>query len=274
MNLSERIKLLRLQQNDSQLQLSKKINASVSSIRGWETGQRIPSASAIISLSKAFNVSSDYLLGIDRDFLNTKKDNTVLSHDETTLLSRYRALDMYGRNVVRTVCRLEKQRVDSKPAHETPKEVSFNKNRERNKYIPLYTTPSAAGFSAPLDGDEYEMIPMDKDVPSEADFAVRIQGDSMFPYISDGDIVYVKRDNELSIGDVGIFSIDGAMYCKQYYVDSKGNLTLVSANPECSSTNVYIDAESSSSVRFYGKVILKERIGLPDYFLDIIRSDI
>ena len=33
-----------------------------------------------------------------------------------------------------------------------------------------------------------------EDVPQGAEFAVRIQGDSMSPYIRDGSVVYVNRD--------------------------------------------------------------------------------
>mgnify|MGYP000706428936 CR=1 FL=1 len=78
------------------------------------------------------------------------------------------------------------------------------------------------------------MILVDSSVPEEADYAVYIQGNSMYPYIHDGDMVYVKKDAELSVGDVGIFCVDGAMYCKQYYLDDNNNLVLVSANPESS----------------------------------------
>ena len=110
------------------------------------------------------------------------------------------------------------------------------------------------------------MILVDDSVPYDADFAVGIQGNSMLPYIHDGDTVYVKRDCDLRIGDVGIFCVDGAMFCKQYYIDEGRNLTLVSANPRLRHTNVHISADSGSSVQCYGKVLLDQRITLPDYF--------
>lgn len=87
----------------------------------------------------------------------------------------------------------------------------------------------------------------------------------MYPYIQDGDTVYVKKDCELSIGDVGIFCVDGAMYCKQYYIDKDKNLTIVSVNPRLRNTNIHIGADSEASVRCYGKVLLDCQIELPDY---------
>ena len=118
-------------------------------------------------------------------------------------------------------------------------------------------------------GTEYiYMISADyDDVPANADFAVRIHGSSMEPYIRDGDTIYVERTSELNVGDVGIFSIDGSMYCKLYYIDSSGNMTLVSANPDYAESNVFVSAESNISVECCGRVILSAPIPMPDYFL-------
>ena len=116
-----------------------------------------------------------------------------------------------------------------------------------------------------LDGDDFEMILVDSSIPDDADFAVKIQGNSMYPYIKDGDTVYVKKCTEISIGDVGIFCVDGAVYCKQYYIDNNRNLTLVSANPDLKYTNIFTGSDSSSDVRCYGKVILGYQIELPKY---------
>ncbi|MCM1546020.1 MAG: helix-turn-helix domain-containing protein [Clostridiales bacterium] len=62
---SERLKELRCEHNLSQAQLAKETGLSKSAIAFWEVGARIPSAQAIIILSKFFGVSSDYLLGLD-----------------------------------------------------------------------------------------------------------------------------------------------------------------------------------------------------------------
>ena len=59
---------------------------------------------------------------------------------------------------------------------------------------------------------------------------MRIQGDSMEPYIHDGGVVYVNHD-PLQNGDVGIFCVDGDMVCKQYYRDPLGNGVSVQPEP-------------------------------------------
>lgn len=259
MKFNERLKGLRAQASLTQGQLSKLLGVSVMTIRNWESGAKQPSMQAIIALSDALRISSDTLLGLKQD---TEWNKIPVSKAEVTLLSNYRLLDKPGKQLVNAVCSMEKARVEAEQSKNPP--VPFRPTR----YIPKYATPSAAGYSVPLDGDDFEMVLVDDSVPEAADFAVTIQGSSMAPYIHDGDTVYVKKTNDLEVGDVGIFSVDGAMYCKQYYMDEKRNLILVSANPRLKHTNVYVGAESGSEVRCYGKVILGYRLELPDYLFE------
>lgn len=264
MEIHNRIKGLRLQHSMTQKEFASALGVSTVSIQCWENGSKNPSMSAIIAIAATFQVTTDYLLGIVK---NPDYDASLISSAEQKLLNDYRSLDHFGKKAVETICSLEKSRILSELTSD--KIVNFSKyNQTPNRYIPRYTTPSAAGSSVPLDGDDFEMILVDDSVPKDADFAVGIQGNSMLPYIHDGDTVYVKRDCDLKIGDVGIFCVDGAMFCKQYYVDERRNLTLLSANPKLRHTNVYISADSGSSVQCYGKVLLNKKIALPEYFLE------
>lgn len=262
MEVHDRIKGLRIHRAMTQKDFSNALGVSVVSIQNWENGNKKPSMSAIVSIAKFFGVTTDYLLGIAP---NKEADFSLLSQTEQKLLSDYRSLDKYGKNAVIAICAVEKNRMVSEKRQENIVDITI-KESAPSRYIPRYTTPSAAGSSVPLDGDDFEMILVDDSVPYNADFAVGIQGNSMLPYIHDGDTVYVKRDCELNIGDVGIFCVDGAMYCKQYFIDKERNLTLVSANPRLKHTNVYVGADSGASVQCYGKVLLGFRVQLPDYF--------
>lgn len=64
-NISKRIYELRKENGLSQQALAKKINVTQKSIDFWEKGINEPKASYIISLAKFFQVSSDYLLGLE-----------------------------------------------------------------------------------------------------------------------------------------------------------------------------------------------------------------
>ena len=111
-------------------------------------------------------------------------------------------------------------------------------------------------------GDDYEDYEVSGD--SKADFAVRIDGDSMEPYIKDGSVALCKRGAIIHDGDVGLFFVDGDMKCKQYCQDSEGNVYLFSANRERSDADVHISATSGITLLCFGKVLLDKSIPLPE----------
>ena len=123
------------------------------------------------------------------------------------------------------------------------------------RVIPLYRTPAAAGYAAPVFGEDFDYLQVTDGVPQAAEFAVRIQGDSMVPYIPDGSVVYVNRD-PLKAGDVGIFCVDGDIFCKQYYKDPAGTVYLFSLNRARADADVVLTAGSGRTLACFGRVIL------------------
>ena len=61
----EKLKYLRKEANIGQNQLAETLKISNASISYWETGKQLPSAEAVYKLAVFFNISADYLLGID-----------------------------------------------------------------------------------------------------------------------------------------------------------------------------------------------------------------
>ena len=64
MNIGNKIKTLREKKGLTQLELSKDLNVVRQTVAQWENQERDLKTGAIISLSKYFNVSADYLLGL------------------------------------------------------------------------------------------------------------------------------------------------------------------------------------------------------------------
>lgn len=62
----DNLKLLRQEQNIGQVELAKQLGVSKGIISLWENGLREPNMSSLISLSKFFNVSIDYLVGLEK----------------------------------------------------------------------------------------------------------------------------------------------------------------------------------------------------------------
>ena len=172
------------------------------------------------------------------------------SPEEWALLGRYRALDAHGRELTDRVMDCELGRI--RTAQEAAQTVG--------RIIPLYLTPAAAGYASPALGDDYE----DYSVPGDcsADFAVKIDGDSMEPLIHDGGIALVQR-TPIENGDVGLFFVDGDMKCKQYCRDNFGNVYLFSLNRARADADVTVSASSGVTLCCFGKVLLAHRPPLP-----------
>ena len=134
--------------------------------------------------------------------------------------------------------------------------------QEGLRMIPLYRTVSAAGYPTPEFGTDFDYIPVQGEVPSNADFAVRIQGDTMEPYLMDDAIAYVNRD-PMTEGDVGIFRVNGQMVCRQYDKDQAGTVYLFALNRAKKERDLALAAEERTKLSWYGRVILNFRPELP-----------
>lgn len=67
-DFGNRLKTLRLRENMSQAQLAQKLDLTKSVISAYETGIRLPSYDVLIHISKIFNVTTDYLLGVEKKY--------------------------------------------------------------------------------------------------------------------------------------------------------------------------------------------------------------
>ncbi|MGM9522365.1 MAG: helix-turn-helix domain-containing protein [Oscillospiraceae bacterium] len=115
--------------------------------------------------------------------------------------------------------------------------------------IPLYDLPVSAGTGQLLDSDSYELIEIDETVPLSATFAVRISGDSMTPRYIDKQVIYVRPQQTLEPGEIGIFLLNGDAYCKQLSRD--GGAALISLNKKYPP----IEISEYDEMRIIGKVV-------------------
>lgn len=277
MSFSDTLKRVREDSHVSMRKLASMIGVTPSTISFWESGRMGPSIDSVREICKALCVSADVML----ELTDLPEDGvSALSSEEREYILTFRDLDSYGRDVVMSVCRHEAARTRSQAgADPDVKERSASvkpRNKRKGKkekqivqqggrYIPYYDSPAAAGVSSPVGDAEIKTIRVDDGAPSGADFAVRISGDSMEPVIHNGDIVYVKRTNDLKIKDIGIFSVNGETLCKMYYRSGMGDVTLLSINPERESANVTIAADSTNTLTCLG-LVLGVKSEPPEYF--------
>lgn len=74
-NFSTKLKELRLETGLSQAQLAKKIDQAQSTYCYWETGKQEPTLSAIKKLCLFFDVTADYLIGLED--ISQKEKNKI-----------------------------------------------------------------------------------------------------------------------------------------------------------------------------------------------------
>lgn len=82
-DLGSVLKKLRLKENMTQAQLAQKLGLTKSVISAYETGLRLPSYDILIHIAKIFNVSTDYLLGLEN---KREIDLSGLTENEITAL--------------------------------------------------------------------------------------------------------------------------------------------------------------------------------------------
>ncbi len=98
----------------------------------------------------------------------------------------------------------------------------------RRRSIGLYDMPVSAGVGEFLsDSQRTDIVIPDDPRTSEADYALRISGDSMEPKYHSGDILLIQTTESVEEGELGIFVLDGSGYFKKYDGDH-----LISLNPQ------------------------------------------
>lgn len=193
------------------------------------------------------------------DFTNMRpveKKAPSYSDGAIKLAKDYDTLDRWGKQALRELADTEIARMEDESRFlvETTLEPE-------PKIIPLYLTPAAAGYASPVFGEDYEDYTLTPDNPQGADFAVRLQGDSMEPYFPDGEVVFCNR-NPLADGDIGVFVVDGTAVCKQYHKEG-GVVYLFSLNRKRADVDVVLLPSGGQTLVCQGRVITKRRYPLP-----------
>ncbi len=169
-----------------------------------------PRLSVALAIAKALDCPLSALTGAS--------DSATMPADECRILGKYRRLDESGRELTELIMDRELARAEKEAKKE--KEIPEMEAAEEMRIItlPLYMLPVSAGTGTWLDDSGYcETIDVRATkVSLGADFALRVSGHSMEPKFSDGDILLVKRQSEVAIGELGIFVADGEGYFKRY----------------------------------------------------------
>lgn len=236
----------------------------------------------VIKICSLLNININDFTGCEST-TQTKQDYT---DNEKEHLKKYQLIGEHGREVIDTILDLEykhyeqaKTAKEKKLAEEkTKKQTAIAKKEETQKAayqaaamrklpdnvvmldgydeepedmitLPLYDTGASAGTGVFLDSNTYDMIAIQDDYATRrANFAVWVTGDSMEPRFSNGDLVLVRTQPAVDIGEIGIFVLNGEGYIKKLGKDK-----LVSLNPAYAD----IEFDEDDDVCCKGKVLRK-----------------
>ena len=249
----ERIKKLKSQKKMTNSMLSERTGIPLGTLSkvlaGMSDALKLP---LVVSLAEALDTTVEYIAtGVSPD-----GKSYVLNEQEESLITGYRRLDPFARSMVDTVLAKELERggdaaetaeesaaaTDTESAEE-PIETGRKARILENPWlfrsapanpaesemhrIRFFDTPVSAGVGEHLEGQDmkYISVPAEDD-PNGADFALRVNGDSMEPRFQNGDVVLVQEVESIQRGQIGVFVLDGAGYIKVY-----NDTMLLSINP-------------------------------------------
>lgn len=214
-----------------------------------------PRYSTIKHIAEALNMTiSELNQAIDPSGVPLHSSETLLSIDakERDYIEKYRSLDAHGKRIVDSVLDIEIERIattDIYPeisATRSALQIVPNGNK---RLIQYHYRLASAGTGQIL----FDLLPsMEIEIPDipahrNASYAIGVNGNSMYPAYSDGDILIVEIIDNINTGDIGIFSVDNNCYVKKLGVGE-----LISVNDEYD--NIPLTEDSRCMGRVIGKL--------------------
>lgn len=205
MPFNERLKEARIAAGYTQEQVADKIGIAKSTLAGYETGSREPSIPTVEKIMQVLSVDANFLYqdGMDNALASS------FSIQEQDHIKKYRSLDPLDKKAVDGLLDTLSHR------QEQAKEfIEF----EPPMLLPYYGHIVSAGTGQYVFDDiPPEMIEVENThINMQANFAVGVNGDSMEPTYSDGDVLLIKKQPSVNVGEIGIFMINGEAFVKEF----------------------------------------------------------
>lgn len=127
---------------------------------------------------------------------------------------------------------------------------------------PLFKRVPMLGYAAagaPLEDVNQDTPYYDVDNRYKVDFCITVSGDSMVNAgINDGDIVFIKQQPEVEVGQIGCFEIDGERVCLKRFYKTDTGVMLVSENPKYAP--MIFNSDNCQDFRCLGLAVLKQSV--------------
>ncbi len=234
LTFGEKIREARKSQNLTQKQLAERIGAKHNSVSDWENNKNKPDPDTIELLCGILKITPNYLLA------SSSED---FSPHEKQMIKKYRNLSPSGQKHVDAVLEWETEHME-----QLKQAASAPAAKPRCRLIQYYQRLASAGTGQYV----FDSIPTEQieipDIPEyrKVQFALGVNGLSMEPIYSHGDILLIEPTQEVQPGEIGIFLHNGESFVKEL-----GDGVLHSLN------DLYDDIELTEDTRCVGRVIDK-----------------
>lgn len=225
--IGSRIRSAREEKGYTQTQLGELLGYKKNTISNWENDIFLPNTEVLRRLCVTLGTTADDILALPRC------SSAVFDREARELIRDYRRLDMYGKKHVRNIIAVELERGES---------------RRDTVLLRLYDQSASAGFGDYLDdSDSYETVSvLSTPQTRRCDLLIRVDGDSMEPELSDGDLLLISACDKIGEGETGVFIVNGSGYVKVL-----GRGRLISRNPAYK--DIILSADDD--VRCIGRVL-------------------
>ena len=181
----------------TQKELCQQISIAESKLSYWLTKSKSIPSEYIIPICNYLNISLSVLLtGQEKD----SKNQITLSKEEIEFIKEYRYLSEKSKSEIRNTLN---HLYDIEKRIETSKEFATPTIQVKHS-----TFKVSAGTGEWLNDEEWDKITiLDTPQARKATFALTIEGDSMMPDFENGDIVLVRQQDAVDIGQICIYTV-------------------------------------------------------------------
>lgn len=238
MAFHDRLKEARTKKKLTQEKLAHEIGVAKSTYTGYEKGNSEPNMLVLSKLMDALDVDANFLF---QDESRIRYDTHATPAEMEHLVKKYRSLDDYGKEAVDGVLDVESRRCEAArkeqmeraadALRESREQMEAGELMETEKVIrfrvPEYTIPMSAGTGQEAGQEFPQDLELTKAQPRGTSYVARVSGDSMESTYHNGDMVFVHACEEIPVGRIGVFLMDGKQWIKEL-----GDGVLISHNPD------------------------------------------
>ncbi|NDR33105.1 helix-turn-helix transcriptional regulator [Staphylococcus aureus] len=230
--IGNKIRYYRTKLNLTQDQLGEKLNTKKATISNYETGYRTPKQDDLFEIANILNISIDDLFPTR----NNKHNDITSIYNKLTPPRQENVLNYANKQLD------EQNKVTSIDGYKESKLVS---------YIACGATGAGIGEELYDDILHEEVFFKEDETPSNADFCILVNGDSMEPMLKQGTYAFIKKEDSIKDGTIALVVLDGVSLIKRVDI-CEDYINLVSLNPKYDDIKV----ASFSDIKVMGKVVL------------------